>query len=766
MIPPGECMYAGRKRRKPIQKQKPAAVNEKSNPSKRHRDRLNAELDRLASLLPFPPDVISKLDKLSVLRLSVSYLRVKSYFQAIQDKQSKKQDANQAVKEDSSAPEDLTLEGDLLLESLNSFALVVSADGMIFYASSTIVDYLGFHQTDVMHQNVFDYIHVDDRQEFRRQLHWAMNPPHLVHGQEHHSEGEIGEEYFLSNLFKAQDYDNVAPEYSSFLNRCFICRVRCLLDSTSGFLTMQFQGRLKFLYGQKKATASGATLPPQLALFCMAVPLLLPSITEMKMKSMLLRAKQKTCVNAVADTKLKGVSNLGETDPHNKTGYQYVNFTDMLHSAENQIRLMNRGENGLSIFRVLTSDNQWVWVQANTQVMYRNGCSEYIIVPQQGANKNEEDEYFPKQNVNGLKESRDVVLHSCTSEVAGGLKQHHWAAAAARVAKDEIKQKCEPLKSDSYFIQDEPINFCRSLINVPKISSTNNAWTSRNSTSSQMIKNCHSIDNASGKTLKPVYSENQGILNTCPRYLHKRESMKLHPSCTGLQHLNMESYTIEDVKSENALMSSAPYYNTGMPLDTPIKIENDSDSENGSDVYVCSQSQAWLAKEDMGKKFLMSFPEMGHLKVEPSPSEQPSPCQKTKHNIHSSLTGHYSVSSNASNPSRPFKGINNKGMTQFSSQQLSHSDSLCSAQSTNCLSGPNYNYSSLEDKEFGDQLYKLQYESKGHNLAHTIKREPLDSPSWCENDQESMQSTFQKNLMPNCLTSSMSQKTTQFAFLQ
>lgn len=50
----------------------------------------------------------------------------------------------------------------------------------------------------------------------------------------------IDDDYMLRSLFNAQDLDGVPTELSPFLTRCFIARVRCLLDNKSGFLVSRY----------------------------------------------------------------------------------------------------------------------------------------------------------------------------------------------------------------------------------------------------------------------------------------------------------------------------------------------------------------------------------------------------------------------------------------------------------------------------------------------------------------------------------------------
>lgn len=390
--------YASRKRRKPVQKTvKPVpAEGIKSNPSKRHRDRLNTELDRLASLLPFPQDVINKLDKLSVLRLSVSYLRAKSFFdvalKSTPADRSRGQDQCRAQVRDW---QDLQ-EGEFLLQALNGFVLVVTADALVFYASSTIQDYLGFQQSDVIHQSVYELIHTEDRAEFQRQLHWALNPSQCTD-----SAQGVDETHGLPQPAVYYTPDQLPPENTAFMERCFRCRLRCLLDNSSGFLAMNFQGRLKYLHGQNKKGKDGALLPPQLALFAIATPLQPPSILEIRTKNFIFRTKHKLDFTPIGcDAKGQLILGYTEVELCNKgSGYQFIHAADMLHCAESHIRMIKTGESGMTVFRLLAKHSRWRWVQSNARLIYRNGRPDYIIATQRPLTDEEGREHLQKRSM-------------------------------------------------------------------------------------------------------------------------------------------------------------------------------------------------------------------------------------------------------------------------------------------------------------------------------------------------------------------------------
>ncbi|XP_076406883.1 aryl hydrocarbon receptor isoform X2 [Peromyscus maniculatus bairdii] len=461
--------YASRKRRKPVQKTVKPVPPEgiKSNPSKRHRDRLNTELDRLASLLPFPQDVINKLDKLSVLRLSVSYLRAKSFFDvALKSSPADRNGGQDQCRAQFRHGLDLP-EGEFLLQALNGFVLVVTADALVFYASSTIQDYLGFQQSDVIHQSVYELIHTEDRAEFQRQLHWPLNPaqcPDSTQGvDEAHGLPQPPAVYFKA--------DQLPPENVSFMERCFVCRLRCLLDNSSGFLAMNFQGRLKYLHGQNKKGKDGALLPPQLALFAIATPLQPPSILEIRTKNFIFRTKHKLDFTPIG-CDAKGQLVLGYTEVELCTkgsGYQFIHAADMLYCAESHIRMIKTGESGMTVFRLLAKHSRWRWVQSNARLIYRNGRPDYIIATQRPLTEEEGREHLQKRRtmLPFMCATGEAVLYEISSPFPPMMESLPTQTKSSTSGKDWAPQSTPSTDSlhpsslmNAMILQDESVYLC------------------------------------------------------------------------------------------------------------------------------------------------------------------------------------------------------------------------------------------------------------------------------------------------------------------
>lgn len=131
---------------------------EKSRDAARSRRSRETEIfTDLANALPLTSEQISQLDKASVMRLAISYLRVRDMVNLVPELQSTEE--NNKV-----------TDGSVFLKSLEGFLVVLSPEGDFVYLSENVSEYLGISQIDLMGQNVFEYSHPCDHEEIREIL--------------------------------------------------------------------------------------------------------------------------------------------------------------------------------------------------------------------------------------------------------------------------------------------------------------------------------------------------------------------------------------------------------------------------------------------------------------------------------------------------------------------------------------------------------------------------------------------------------------------
>uniref|UniRef100_A0A3P9D9U9 SIM bHLH transcription factor 2 n=1 Tax=Maylandia zebra TaxID=106582 RepID=A0A3P9D9U9_9CICH len=329
-------------------------MKEKSkNAAKKRREKENGEFYELAKLLPLPAAITSQLDKASIIRLTSSYLRMRSILpDGLGDGWGQ---STRFSPLDNMAKELGThllqyLHCCSLPQTLDGFVFVVASDGKIMYISETASVHLGLSQVELTGNSIFEYIHPSDHDEMTAVLSLRQAP----------------QQHFL-------------PEYE--IERSFFLRMKCVLAKRNagltcgGYKVIHCSGYLKVrqymvdmvlyesCYQTMGLVAVGHSLPPS-------------GITEIKLHSNMFMFRASLDFKLIfLDMRVAELTGYEPQDLIDKTLYHHVHACDIFHLRYAHHLLLVKGQVTTKYYRLLSKHGGWVWVQSYATIVHNSRSS-------------------------------------------------------------------------------------------------------------------------------------------------------------------------------------------------------------------------------------------------------------------------------------------------------------------------------------------------------------------------------------------------------
>ncbi|XP_029025988.1 hypoxia inducible factor 1 subunit alpha, like [Betta splendens] len=295
----------------------------------------------LARTLPLPRRVSTHLDKAAIMRVALSFLRMRRLLRPGEEHKEEADVQEEEEEEEEEDPMDC-----FYPQALAGFIVVLSEEGDVIYLNDSVSKHIGITQLELLGQSIYDFVHPCDQEELRDLL--APRP----------------------GLTKKSPLQS---------ERNFFLRVKSTLTSRGRTVNLK-SATWKVLHctGHMRPFGDGSTSPPAarvMTLLCEPVPhpssveFPLDSCTFLTRHSMDLRFTH--CEGRV--TELVGYS---PDDLIGRSAYELYHALDSDHMKKSLHTLLSKGQVSTSLFRFLANGGGFVWAQTQATVLYGSKTSQ------------------------------------------------------------------------------------------------------------------------------------------------------------------------------------------------------------------------------------------------------------------------------------------------------------------------------------------------------------------------------------------------------
>ncbi|XP_045484447.1 protein trachealess isoform X3 [Pieris rapae] len=358
---------------------------EKSRDAARsRRGKENYEFYELAKMLPLPAAITSQLDKASIIRLTISYLKLRDFSGHGDPPWSRDTPpTSKALKGAQNRRTALGLAMDLfeqhqgthILQSLDGFALSVAADGRFLYISETVSIYLGLSQVEMTGSSIFDYIHQADHAEMAEQLGLSLAGRGGAGLNSPASGSEEGSQHGTNNPdVSAQMTLAASGSLYRGMDRAFCIRMKSTLTKrgchfkSSGYRVVLMLCRLRPQY---TFSHSRKTPPSLLGMVALAIALPPPSVHEIRLESdmFVTRINFDFRIAHCEPSRVQELLGYTAEELTGKNLYALCHGEDANKLRKCHVDLMNKGQVLTHYYRIMNKLGGYTWMQTCATVV-------------------------------------------------------------------------------------------------------------------------------------------------------------------------------------------------------------------------------------------------------------------------------------------------------------------------------------------------------------------------------------------------------------